>query len=551
MTPEIERLIGGYATGTLTPREQEQLLQAALEDQAVFDSLMREQPLRELVQDPVARQRLLKAVAPRPAGGWARWWAMLSSPRGLVGAAAVATLAFAALIVNQVRQPSAAENNAAVEVARRQPPPQASPAESKPAGTLPASPPPVTATPQALNPIAPVESPAKPLAGRLPPDMLRKGAAAQELKEEALSKAKDAAAAPPPPGDRISQALSTGVPMPAPRPAQPPPAALAAGSLAEAAPAGAAKKKAEEKAADAAPPPGSNIVARNSIGPSAFDMYNQGLVNRFSAPSNEPEAPAFRSPIGASQAQRPREQQAVRRAARPDEQASVRDSRQGPSAGGGFGAPQAPGGSQSAAAAVGRLEQRQQQQPQQRQQKSQSLDKEAGRAAAPPQQSLPTTQSEIGAKPAPTAVVAPGLRYTLFRNGRAVAPNASFEKGDEVRIKVQSNSDGAIYVYLRDGNMWRQQWRSESAIRGQDYEIPAVGSLHPGDRLLVVASRGVLARVRPLMADAEVTALFPPAQNVLKESRLGAAYNVALGPSPVPALAVRIDVTPAAAAGRK
>lgn len=59
-----EYLLGGYATGTLTPEEKTLLLQAALKDQALFDALMDEEVLRELLADPKARKRLL-AVLPR------------------------------------------------------------------------------------------------------------------------------------------------------------------------------------------------------------------------------------------------------------------------------------------------------------------------------------------------------------------------------------------------------------------------------------------------------------------------------------------------------
>ena len=44
MSPEdIKKLLGGYATGTLTTEEQQALFAAALEDQELFDSLAREQ----------------------------------------------------------------------------------------------------------------------------------------------------------------------------------------------------------------------------------------------------------------------------------------------------------------------------------------------------------------------------------------------------------------------------------------------------------------------------------------------------------------------------
>jgi len=63
---EIEKLLGGYAAGTLTREEQDALFAAALEDQQLFEALAREEPLRELLADPVARGRLLASVAEGP-----------------------------------------------------------------------------------------------------------------------------------------------------------------------------------------------------------------------------------------------------------------------------------------------------------------------------------------------------------------------------------------------------------------------------------------------------------------------------------------------------
>ena len=59
---EIEKLLGGYATGTLTGEERDALFAAALEDQVLFDLLAREEPLRELLEDPLAKARLRRAL---------------------------------------------------------------------------------------------------------------------------------------------------------------------------------------------------------------------------------------------------------------------------------------------------------------------------------------------------------------------------------------------------------------------------------------------------------------------------------------------------------
>jgi len=67
---EARKLLGGYATGTLTPSEREALLNAALDDQDLFDELAREQSLKELLDSPGAKTRLSAALAPKPAKRW-------------------------------------------------------------------------------------------------------------------------------------------------------------------------------------------------------------------------------------------------------------------------------------------------------------------------------------------------------------------------------------------------------------------------------------------------------------------------------------------------
>jgi hypothetical protein len=65
---DAEKLLGGYAAGTLTPEETRALFAAALEDQQLYEALFREEPLRELLADPVARANLLAEldVLPKP-----------------------------------------------------------------------------------------------------------------------------------------------------------------------------------------------------------------------------------------------------------------------------------------------------------------------------------------------------------------------------------------------------------------------------------------------------------------------------------------------------
>ena len=77
---EARRLLGGYATSSLTPEEMRALFAAALEDQELFNELNREQVLRDVLEDGSARQEVLAAMAradalsaPAKRWHWYRW----------------------------------------------------------------------------------------------------------------------------------------------------------------------------------------------------------------------------------------------------------------------------------------------------------------------------------------------------------------------------------------------------------------------------------------------------------------------------------------------
>jgi hypothetical protein len=71
MTDEdIRKLLGGYATNTLSEEEQKALYEAALQDDKLFAALADEHALREMLDDPQARATLLRAVAPPAARPW-------------------------------------------------------------------------------------------------------------------------------------------------------------------------------------------------------------------------------------------------------------------------------------------------------------------------------------------------------------------------------------------------------------------------------------------------------------------------------------------------
>ncbi len=97
----IQNLLGGFATGTLTDIERERLFTAALKNQELFDALADEEALRELLSDPVSRQQLLAALEPETPGifAWIRrpaFWAV----------AVCATTLLAVGILRQARPPA-------------------------------------------------------------------------------------------------------------------------------------------------------------------------------------------------------------------------------------------------------------------------------------------------------------------------------------------------------------------------------------------------------------------------------------------------------------
>ena len=48
---DMRKLLGGYATGTLTDAERKALFEAAMEDQTLFDAIADEGVLKELLDE--------------------------------------------------------------------------------------------------------------------------------------------------------------------------------------------------------------------------------------------------------------------------------------------------------------------------------------------------------------------------------------------------------------------------------------------------------------------------------------------------------------------
>jgi hypothetical protein len=64
VTPDndVEKLLGGFATNSLTDQERTKLFAAALTNQRLFDALADEQALKELLDDPRSRRLLIQAL---------------------------------------------------------------------------------------------------------------------------------------------------------------------------------------------------------------------------------------------------------------------------------------------------------------------------------------------------------------------------------------------------------------------------------------------------------------------------------------------------------
>src|SRR4051812_26935668 len=77
MTDDTRKLLGGYATGTLSEEERKLLFDAALQDDDLFAALADEQALKELLDDGVVRAQMLRATEePRftLAGAFREWF---------------------------------------------------------------------------------------------------------------------------------------------------------------------------------------------------------------------------------------------------------------------------------------------------------------------------------------------------------------------------------------------------------------------------------------------------------------------------------------------
>lgn len=172
MTPEDARkLLGGYATGSITEAERKALFEAALVDQELFDELAGEQVLKEVLDEPGARQRLLVALERPRHRAWLWGWA------GASAAVAIAVV-IGVVILNRTPPPEPPQQIAQV---LKSPEPANAPAA-----------PPLPEPPPVRQKVAPAPAPAPE-----PPAELKKEEALadrlQEVKPQATPQATEAA----------------------------------------------------------------------------------------------------------------------------------------------------------------------------------------------------------------------------------------------------------------------------------------------------------------------------------------------------------------------
>lgn len=116
-----DQLLAEYATGGLPDEQKKLLLAAAMENQEFFDQLMEEDSLREVIELPGARDRLIRSLEPEPATEILPLSPSLPSkahnrpPLWLAWAAGVVLVLFSGAITYRLLQP----NQAAQMLAQR------------------------------------------------------------------------------------------------------------------------------------------------------------------------------------------------------------------------------------------------------------------------------------------------------------------------------------------------------------------------------------------------------------------------------------------------
>lgn len=137
---DLEKLLGGFAADTLTPEEKQRLYDTALHDQQLFDLFADEQALKELLTDPVVRERLLRSLRETTSTddeGIASWFGWFRRPAGLAWAGGLVGALFAVILGTNVYLESLREARSLVANEEAAPTYKPMPAPSAPQSTSP------------------------------------------------------------------------------------------------------------------------------------------------------------------------------------------------------------------------------------------------------------------------------------------------------------------------------------------------------------------------------------------------------------------------------
>jgi hypothetical protein len=453
MSPEdIKKLLGGYATGTLTTEEQQALFAAALEDQELFDALAREQSLRDLLRDPAARAELLSALdtpATRPVGFW-QW---LRRPM-VAGLATAGVAAIAIVAVWQGTRMASVKPSAQPVIVAELKRPELSPAPSAvPTAPAPASQPATNARDKDADALATVLADKETApAVALPSRRLEAESPAELMKQK-----KAAIAMAPPPARQAEQSTRDKI-APAPAAARadkktlvpaPPFRQFAAGARAKIAP---AEQMADNKAVAAmAPPPPPPPPAVAAPMPAV-------LARKAEADAAQP-LPTSGLTAGAVQASLSLDARALFYLG---QAAPVANAFVQPSGGGGAATPP-------------------------------PTFRTEPRKDAP----SPKAKGATGLIAPPAATLPPlGLRVSILRGQSEVDLTTVLNPGETVRLKLIPNADGSLYVAEGTRTVARGRAR-----RLRPFETPVLRYRRSGQKQLIVLLSRRPRTVAPLPLD--------------------------------------------------
>lgn len=124
MTEDVRKLLGGYATGTLSEEEKQALYAAALSDDELFAAMADEQALKDMLEDGAIRAQLLQATEnPRfsIAGAFREWFERPKS-KALTGTAVVLLVLIGIRAVRETKPIAPGQVTSDVAELRRLPP---------------------------------------------------------------------------------------------------------------------------------------------------------------------------------------------------------------------------------------------------------------------------------------------------------------------------------------------------------------------------------------------------------------------------------------------